>query len=80
MHEKHILLMYKHIKQVVSARKMMCFTQNDWSQCDIINKNIFLTKRGKDTIHAVILMKCHKYFSTKILKHANVLAKVDKFT
>ena len=56
----------------------MEFTQNDWGQRDIINKIVILTKRGTDTIHAVIPEKYQKYPSTTILEHANVLAKVNK--
>ena len=56
----------------------MEFTQNDWGQRDIINKIKILIKRGTDAIHAVILTKYQKYPSTKILKHASVLAKVNK--
>ena len=56
----------------------MSFTQNDWSQPNITSKIIILTKRGTDTIHDVIQTKYHKYPSTTILKHVNVLAKVNK--
>ena len=56
----------------------MEFTQNDWNQCDIINKIVMLTKWVKDTIHAVIPTKYQKYPFTTILKHTNVLAKVNK--
>ena len=37
-----------------------------------------LTKRGSDTIHDVIPTKYQKYPSNTILKHVNVLAKVNK--
>ena len=57
---------------------MMEFTQNDWFQRDIINKLIILTKRGTDTINFVIPKKYHKYTSITVLKHANVLAEVNK--
>ena len=57
---------------------MMSFTQNDWSKRDILKSIISLTKQGTDTIHAVIPMKYQNYPSTKILKHANVLSKVNK--
>ena len=56
----------------------MEFTQNDESKRDIINNIIILAKRGTYMVQAVIPKKCHKYPSTKILKHANVLAKVNK--
>ena len=45
----------------------------------MINKIIVLSKGGPDTINDVILVKYHKCPSIKILKHANVLAKVNKF-
>ena len=57
---------------------MMEFTQNDWDQRDVINKNILWTKLGTDTIHPVIPMKYQKHTSTTILKHANILDKVNK--
>ena len=56
----------------------MEFNQNDWGQRDIINKIIILTKGGTDRMYSVILKKYHKYPPTTILKHANVLAKVNK--
>ena len=56
----------------------MDFTQNDWSQRDIINKIIILTKRGTYVMHATITKKYQKYPSTTILKYINVLAKVNK--
>ena len=56
----------------------MDITQNDWCQHDIINKVIILTKKGTGTIHAAILTKYHNYPSTTILKHENVLDKVNK--
>ena len=56
----------------------MEFTQNDWVQRDIINKIIILTKLVTDTIHAVIPIKYQRYPSTPLLKHANVLAKLNK--
>ena len=56
----------------------MDFTQNDWGQHNIINKIIILNKQDSDMIHDVILKKYQKHFSTKILEHANVLAKVNK--
>ena len=46
-------------------------------QCCIIKKIIILTKLVTDTIHAVIPKKYEKYPSTTILKHDNVLAKVN---
>ena len=39
---------------------------------------IILTKLGADTIYTVLPMKYQKYPSTTILKHANVLDKVNK--
>ena len=59
---------------------MMIFTQNDWSQREIINKVIILTKQGTDTIHAVIPKKCQNYPSTTILKHVFFGGKVNKFS
>ena len=56
----------------------MEFTQNYWGQRDIVNKITILTKRGLDTIHAVILTKYPIYPSTTILKYGNVLAKINK--
>ena len=57
----------------------MEFTQNNCGQCDIINIIIKLTKRGSDTIDELIPMKYQKYPSNTIIKHANVLAEVNKF-
>ena len=57
---------------------MISFTQNCRGQHDIIKKIIISTKQGTDTIHAVFLTKYHKYPSTTILKHLNVLDKVTK--
>ena len=56
----------------------MKFTHNYWGQLDIIKKIKILTKRGADTIYTVLPTKYCKYTSTTILKHANVLAKVNK--
>ena len=56
----------------------MEFTQNESGQHDIINKIKILTKWGTDKIHAVIPTKYQKYIPTTILKHMNVLAKVNK--
>ena len=56
----------------------MEFTQNDWGQCDIINKTKILTKRGSDKVHDIIPTKYQKYPSDTILKHANVLSKSNK--
>ena len=58
----------------------MELAQNDWGQGDIINKITILIKQGTYMIHAVITMKYQKYPSTTILKHVNVLAKVNKLT
>ena len=41
-------------------------------------KTKILTKQGSDTIHDIITKKYRKYPSNKILKHANVLSKVNK--
>ena len=43
----------------------------------MINKIIVQNKRGTDMIHVVILTEYHKYPSTTVLKHANILAKVN---
>ena len=59
--------------------KMMSFTYNKLGQRTIINNIIILTNRGADRIYTVILEKYQKYPSTTILKHVNVLAKVNKF-
>ena len=67
---------FKH--DIKSIRKMMEFMQNDWGQRDIINKTKILTKQVSDMIHDVILTKYQKYTLNTILKHANVLAKVNK--
>ena len=56
----------------------MEFNQNYWGQYDIINKTILLTKWGIDTTYAVIPTKYQIYISSTILKHANILAKVNK--
>ena len=56
----------------------MEFVQNDWGQCDIINKTKMLSKRGSDKIHDIIQTKYQKYPSIKILKDANVFAKWNK--
>ena len=37
-----------------------------------------VTKLGSDTIHDIIPKKYHKYPSNTILKHKNLLAKVNK--
>ena len=65
---------------VISDRKIMSFTQNDWVQRSILNKIILLTNLVKDTKHDVIPIKYQKYSSTTILKHENILAKVDKLS
>ena len=56
----------------------MKFMQNECGQRDITNRIKILTKRGSDKIHDVILKIYHKYPSNTILKHANVLAEVNK--
>ena len=53
--------------------------KNDWGQCDIINKTIILTKQVTDKIHDFIPEKYQKYPSNTIIKHANVLDKVNKW-
>ena len=58
----------------------MSFTQNYWSQCDIVNIYIIITKQGTYTIHAFIPTKYQKYTSTITLIHANFLAKVNKLS
>ena len=58
---------------------MTSFAHNDWGQRDIINNIIILTKIGLDTIYTFITTKYQKYPSTKIFKHVNVLAEVNKF-
>ena len=78
VHDKTYYL-YAYIKTWgVSAREMISFTHNEWGQHDIMNNNIILIKRGADTIYTVLPTKYCKYTSTTILKHANVLAKVNK--
>ena len=57
---------------------MMEFMQNDLVQLDIINKSKILSKQVSDMIHDVILTKYQKCPSSTILKHANVLAKLNK--
>ena len=57
---------------------MTNITQNDCGQREIINKIKILTKRSSDTIHVVIPMKYQKNTSTTILKHKNILAKLNK--
>ena len=54
------------------------FIQNEWCQCDIINKTKIITKQGSDKIHGIIPKKYQNYTSNTILKHDNVLAKVDQ--
>ena len=56
----------------------MEFTQNDWGQHDIINTIKLLTKLDSNMIHDVIPKKYWKYPYNTILKHVNVLAKVNK--
>ena len=55
------------------------FTQNYWGQRGIINKTKILTKWGSDMIHDVIPTKYQKYTPNIILKHAIVLAQVNKY-
>ena len=57
---------------------MMSHTHNEWVQRDIINNIIILTKQDADMIYTIIPTKHQNYPSTKILNHANVLAKVNK--
>ena len=42
---QNILLIYIDINRIRSARKMMGYTQKYWSQRDIMNKVIILTKQ-----------------------------------
>ena len=57
---------------------MVSFTYNDSGKRTITNNIIILTKRGADTTYTVILAKYYKYPSTTIIKHANVMATVNK--
>ena len=59
---------------------MMEFTQNYLCQRYIVNINKILTKQGTDMIQDVIPNKCQKYPSTRILKHVNVLDKLNKLS
>ena len=69
-HDVRIYFIYLYIiKWVGSYRKMMEFAQSYWSQCDIIKMVTILNKRGTDTVHSVIIIKCQKYPSIIILKH-----------
>ena len=52
--------------------------QNDWYQRDIKITIRVLIKQSTDTIHADIPKKYQKYILTTILKHENVLAKVNR--
>ena len=56
----------------------MVSTHNEGGQRDTINNIIILTKKGAYTIYTIIMTKYQKYPSTTILKHVNVLAKVNK--
>ena len=56
----------------------MSFSHNEQGEGDIINNIIILTKRSADTIYTVSMTKYKKYPSTTILKHVNILAKVNK--
>ena len=58
----------------------MEITQYDWGQCEIINKTKILTKQGSDKIHEFIPTKYQKYPFNTILKHANVLDKLNKLS
>ena len=78
VHEKIYYLYIYILNQFIPAQQMMEFTQYDWSQHDIINKIVILTKQGTYTILTVILKKYQKYPSTAILKCVNVLAKENK--
>ena len=75
---KYITCIHTYKNGLDQLVKMMSFTKNDWGQRDIINKITVLTKRGADTIYTSIPMKYQNYHSTTIIKHANVLAKVNK--
>ena len=76
--KKHITYIHTYKTGGRSARKNMSFTHNDWGQRDIINNTIILKIRGVDTIYTAIPTKYQKYLATTILKHANVLDKVNK--
>ena len=54
----------------------MEFTQNDSGQRDMIHAIKILPKQGAYMINAVILTEYHKYPSTTINKHSNILAEV----
>ena len=56
----------------------MEFTQNDWVQCGIINEIKILTKRGTDTIHAVIQKNTRNIPQPKYLNMQVFLSKVNK--
>ena len=72
-------VVYIHIKPG-EIRSWNDELHSKWLRSTCHNKKItILTKQGKDTTHAVITMKYQKYTSTAVLKHANVLAKVNKF-
>ena len=76
--KKHITYKHTYKTGLYQLVKMMSFTHTDWDKCDIINNILILTKRGSDTIHTIIPKKYQKYQSTTILKHENVLVKVNK--
>ena len=57
----------------------MEFTQNYWGQSDIITKTKILTKRGTDTIYAVILKNIRSIPQPQYLKMRIFLAGVNKF-
>ena len=54
------------------------FNKNDRCQRDIINKIKVITKICTYTIHDLIPLKYQKYPYTTIMKHVNVLDKVNK--
>ena len=57
---------------------MTSLNKNEQGQRDIINKITILIKQGTDKIHAIIPTKYQKYPSTTILKHTNILDKLNK--
>ena len=56
----------------------MEFNQNYWGRRGVINKTKIFSKQGSDMIHDVIPTKYQKHPSKTILKHANVLDKLNK--
>ena len=75
----YVLVWNKSKTELYQLLKMMSFNYNSLGQRTIINNIMILTKRGADRMNTVILEKYQKYPSTTILKHVNVLAKLNKF-